>query len=215
MSGTQGYENVCFVTGEIETNTYILYSSSKTGIIIDPAGNNPKKINDFIEKENISLAAVVLTHGHYDHIGLADFYSEKFNIPIYIHPDDEPMLKMAELNFSVYMNNPLVIKSKKIERLLDGELVIGDIELEIVATPGHTKGSVCVIAENMLFSGDTLFYRSVGRTDLAGGSSKVLQKSLAKLIKKCPDSMEVFPGHGISTVIIDEKENNFFLGEKL
>ena len=171
------------ILGPVYTNCYFL-KNKETGelIIIDPA-DCPEKIELKVSQMNGKPVAILLTHGHFDHIMAAQAVKENYNIPIYACRQEEEMVKIA--GFSVQM----------------------------IHTPGHTKGSCCYYLkdEAVLFSGDTVFYGSVGRTDFPGGSTAQIVQSLHKLVDSLPEETEVFPGHDVSTSIGYEKRYNPFV----
>ncbi len=181
------------VLGPLSTNCYILFGPNDFSIVIDPA-DRAADILAVTEKEASPLVAVVLTHGHFDHIGALS----GLTVPVYVHSADRPFLGM-EWN-----------QHSECRDLEEGEIILAGLRLEIINTPGHTSGSVCVRVGNHLFSGDTLFKHGVGRTDLPGGSMIQMQESLQKLMR-LPLETIVHPGHGPATTIEEEKQENMFL----
>lgn len=178
--------------GPLDTNCYIV-SCEYTGqtFVIDP-GNNPKGILNYIHRNEFTPKAVLLTHGHPDHIGGVKIISGELRVPVMIHRDDADMLKFVNIDTT---NRYLV----------DRELLeLGRDRLTIIHTPGHTPGGVCILGEGILFSGDTLFKDGVGRTDLPGGASKELEGSLKNKIFILQPKTKVYPGHGPETTIGDE-----------
>jgi glyoxylase-like metal-dependent hydrolase (beta-lactamase superfamily II) len=166
------------VVGPLLTNCYIL-STEKEALVIDP-GAGLKKI--LAELEGKKLNYIVLTHYHWDHILLAKKLKEKTGAKILIHREEKDFIKFQPDKF-----------------LEDGEEIkIGKETLKVVHTPGHTKGSICLLGENFIFTGDTIFEDGFGRTDLPGGSKEDLEKSLEKLEKIIKRGMKVYPGHGPS-----------------
>lgn len=178
--------------GELMTNCYIVSDEiSKEGVIIDPGFEMDEIINEI---GDIKIKAIILTHGHYDHVTDAFALSETINAPVMIHKDDEAMMAYST--------------QKRADRILDSgdKLEIGHWKLEIIPTPGHSKGSICIYNEKagVLFSGDTLFWKDHGRTDLPGSSQNEMENSLKKLFA-LPPHTKVYPGHGKPTTIGDEK----------
>jgi len=193
--------------GPLETNCYILSEeSSSEAIVIDP-GAEYKRIKRLLDSRGLKPAFVVNTHGHMDHIG-AD---EDFKLPVYIHHEDASLLKDPLLNMSGVFGTAFTI-SCPIKDLRDNqEICLGDkIKLKVIHTPGHTRGSICLLLtrpkENVLFSGDTLFYEGVGRTDCMGGSSEQLVNSIKEKLFVLAEDTVVYPGHGPSTSIGNEKQ---------
>jgi glyoxylase-like metal-dependent hydrolase (beta-lactamase superfamily II) len=198
------------VSGQIEVNCYIIYDEvSKKAVIIDP-GTDFEKVTSEIEQFGLIPELLINTHGHWDHIFSDDSIRAKYNIPLAISAEDAKMLSDAHKNASFFMGCSVEIKAPEII-LKDGEkLKTSFCEFDIVSTPGHTKGGVCLVLEDNIFTGDTLFAGSVGRTDLPGGNMKEMQKSLSKLIK-FGKNLKVFPGHGPASTLENEMRHNPFL----
>ena len=199
-----------FTVGQLETNSYVFYSEdSKDCFIIDPADRS-EEMEKFVEDNKLKPLYVILTHGHIDHCGGAKELCEKFGIDIMIHKDDVDLI-VSPIN--VDLQNSLGLSSPpKPEKLLnDNELIEeSDLKLKVLHTPGHTPGSISLLYDNIIFSGDTLFFGSIGRTDLPGGDFGVIKRSLQKLME-FPDKTVILPGHGDFTSIGQEKKINPFL----
>lgn len=196
-----------FVIGPIQTNCYLIYGEkSLKGALIDP-GAYSEEIDKYIKELKLDMQFILNTHGHADHISGNSFY----NLPIYIHEADEACLSDSDKNLSYFSGEN--IKPMKAEKLLkDADVVsLGDISMEIIYTPGHTLGGISVLAGDVLFSGDTLFFEGIGRTDLPGGSYESLAKSIRERIFTLQDSVKVYPGHGPETTIAHEKKKNPFV----
>ena len=195
------------LVGDMGVNAYIVADPiSKEAVIIDP-GADYLKIKKIIDQLALKLKYVVNTHGHGDHIG----HSHKFNVPILIHRLDADFFTDSVKNLSAYFGNSFQIP--KPNRLLDDgqKIEIGNISLEVLHTPGHTPGSICLKYNNIIFSGDTLFYEGVGRTDFPDASEKDLSKSIKEKLFTLNGETIVYPGHGATTTIGHEKKNNPFL----
>jgi hydroxyacylglutathione hydrolase len=193
-----------FVVGELATNCYLVYDNdSRKGILIDPGDYDPA-ISEHIRDNKIEVMYTLDTHGHSDHIR----GNASFGFPVLIHELDEPCLSDSRKNRSAFSDQE--VKPTKAARLLtDGDIVkVGDFSLEIIHTPGHTRGSISVKCGDILFSGDTLFCEGVGRTDLAEGDQDALVKSIRDKLFILPDHVRVLPGHGPETTIGHEKEVN-------
>ena len=200
------------ILGPVYTNCYLL-KNKETGelIIVDPA-DCPEKIVMKISRMNGKPVAILLTHGHFDHILAAQAVKEKYNIPIYACRQEEEMLREPSINMTAVYGSACSIKPDVL--LDDGQIFeAAGFSIQMFHTPGHTKGSCCYYIEDegVLFSGDTLFCGSVGRTDFPGGSSAEIVRSLHKLVDALPEDTEVFPGHDTSTTIGYEKRYNPFV----
>ncbi|MCK4995162.1 MAG: MBL fold metallo-hydrolase [Candidatus Omnitrophica bacterium] len=195
------------VVGELATNCYVLGSNkSKEAIVIDP-GADSRAIKAVLTRNGLSLNCIILTHGHYDHIGALD----DFNVPVYIHADDLEFMKNSSMNLSSSFG--LDEKFDAVFRAVkDGEnITVTDMEILVIHTPGHTPGGICLQIGAILFSGDTLFRNGIGRTDLPGGSFEQIEHSIKERLFAFNDDIIVFPGHGPATTIKEEKEGNCFL----
>lgn len=194
--------------GLIEANCYIVYND-KDALVIDPGGE-ADRIAAQINRLGLRVACILLTHGHFDHIGAVQELRKVTGATVCIHEQDAGMLTSAEKNASAVFGRSLICTPA--ETLLHDQqtLQAGDIEIQVLHTPGHTKGSVCFIIEDGLFSGDTLFSGSVGRSDLPGGSAQTLNESLKKL-KALKRDFVVYAGHGPRTTLEAEKKGNPFM----
>jgi len=192
-------------------NCYIIYNEAAGECaVVDPGANEGDIIRE-IDARALKVKYILLTHGHFDHIGAVKALKEHTGGLIAIHSEDALQLTDSRLNLSVYMGMPMV-QPKADVILKDGDiLMLGDEELKILHTPGHTKGSICVLAEEALFSGDTLFQGSVGRTDFPGGSFSQLMHSIKEVLFNLPRDYPVYPGHGDSTSLSEEKATNPFV----
>jgi len=194
-----------FILGGIETNTYVVYDDDKC-IVIDPPFDNFDTVERFVDQMNLQPVAVVLTHGHFDHCGGAQKLAGKYSVDIWAHPNDWQLAQSAEFNlWRMPCNNAYPTK-----QLTEDVTQIQGFDVQVLHTPGHTEGSVCLILGDVMFAGDTLFCRSVGRTDLADSDPQKMVQSLAKL-KAIKQDYVVYSGHGVSTVLSDEQKNNPYL----
>jgi hydroxyacylglutathione hydrolase len=194
-----------------ETNTWLVWDDeTKQAILIDPSAPS-EKLYKFIKDNNIDLKYVVNTHGHADHIAGNAFFKKHFNVPISIHAADADMLVNSKLNLSAYMEMDLALPAA--DRLLNDNDVISleSFSLQVIHTPGHTQGCICLYTKGLLFSGDTLFYLDIGRTDLPGGSYEQEINSVKTRLFTLPEDTFVFPGHGPSSLIKDEVLHNPYL----
>lgn len=200
------------VVGSYGANCYILADSEqKKGVIIDP-GAEGERILKAVESLGIQIEKILLTHGHGDHIGAVPFLREKLACPVLAHFDEVDMLEDASLNLSSNMKHQASFSPD--DTFGHGTIIsFGAHKLEVLHTPGHTKGGVCFLErkERVLFSGDTLFYGSVGRSDLFGGNHKTLIQSIQREIMSLEDSISVYCGHGSSTSVGFERRKNPFI----
>jgi hydroxyacylglutathione hydrolase len=198
--------------GAMGANCY-LYAcmESKKAVIIDP-GADGKKIHRWVLEKGLKVDYILLTHGHVDHIGAVDVLRDLLGeVLVGIHVDDAEMLADGTKNLSSYLGTALVLKNADF-LLQDGqEIMIGNGKLKVISTPGHSPGCVCFLSTEGLFSGDTLFAGSIGRTDFPGGSLEQLLKGVKDKLMILPDDTRVFPGHGEETSIGAEKRHNAYL----
>ncbi len=197
--------------GEIGTNCCFVVSESGSTAILDP-GAQCEKIVRKIEQNGWKPGMILLTHGHFDHIGAVRELKERYSIPVYIHSADAEMLDSPEKNGGMSLMGRSITCpwDKTVE---DGaNISLDELEFTVIHTPGHTKGSVCYQVKDLIFSGDTLFCGGMGRTDLYGGSYSELSASLKKLANLEGD-FQVYPGHGPSTTLEQERRENPYLGK--
>ncbi len=202
-----------FTFNYLEEKTYLVWDESLEAVIIDPGCYRPSEapeLSRFIEENKLKLKAIWLTHGHFDHIcGVASFPG----VPVYMHPADKPVLAISgDMATGLRLRAPDT--SFSTVDISDGdELRVGKTVFKVIATPGHTPGGVCFYDEKdgLLFSGDTLFAGTIGRTDFPLGDYDVLIVSLMEKIMGLPGGVEVYPGHGPSTDIATERTHNPFL----
>ena len=191
--------------GALETNCYVVYDeASKACALVDP-GAMPQVILDTLTKNDLTLQKILLTHAHFDHTGALRALHEKFpDVPIYVNAQDtDETLNMSHGNL-VYTDT-----------FLDGdEISMPPLTFRVLATPGHTRGSSCLICGDTIFSGDTLFEGCCGRTDLPGGSEKQMMASLKRLAE-LPGDYQVLPGHGPSSTLERERQTNFYMREAM
>lgn len=192
------------VVGYLETNCYIFGDmEKKEAALIDP-GSNVNRIKREIEKYGLHIKCIINTHGHGDHISA----NGKFKAPIYIHRLDADFLRNAKLNMSACFG--FSIKSPEASRILeDGDIIeIGDLALKVIHTPGHTPGSISLLNDGVIFTGDTLFMGGVGRTDFPYGSEEKLSDSIKEKLFVLNDKTVIYPGHGPASTIGEEKVRN-------
>ncbi|HBD64583.1 MAG TPA: MBL fold metallo-hydrolase [Clostridiales bacterium] len=195
------YLSNCYIVGSDET---------KEAAIIDP-GAQFEKIDNKLKELGLTPKIIILTHAHGDHIGAVKNFIEMYSTKVYIHEDDTEMLKDPEKNFSKGITGKSISITPDVE-LKDGDVIeLGGLKLEIIHTPGHTRGGICIKVENIIMTGDTLFNRSIGRTDFPGGSFDDIITSIREKIFKYDDETIVYPGHNSPSTIKSEKMGNPFL----
>ena len=196
--------------GELYTNCYVVWDEHRTAMVIDPA-DEAEKILSVVETERLSLAAVVLTHAHFDHMLAAEEVCVATGAPLYVGQYDSAALSDPVRNLSgvFQMCPPVRLSADKI--LAEGDtLRIGDLAFTVMETPGHTPGCLCLFGEGVLFSGDALFYDSIGLVDFPGGDVPAMMASLRRLAMLPPD-VAVYSGHGPATTIAREIKHNPYL----
>jgi glyoxylase-like metal-dependent hydrolase (beta-lactamase superfamily II) len=203
----------CLVNGSLEENAYFIYlPQSSEGILIDP-GADAEKLDAAIQATGVRPALLLATHGHFDHIGKVHFFQEKYQARFLMHRHDEEMLEALPDTYAMYgLGNTTI---PKVDQFLEGgeKIQCGRLELQAIHTPGHSRGGLCFFHEESLnlFSGDTLFRLSVGRSVFPGGSAQALTDSIRKKLFTLPLPTRVYPGHGPATTLGEEKLNNPFL----
>lgn len=204
-----------FTFNPFQENTYLLISEDKNAILIDPGmydAEEVKVIKSFLEKNELTLTKILLTHAHLDHIFGLKLILDEYDVPFYLHKEELPVYENAEAVASGY-GVSLSLPQKKYELISETETIpFGNQELEIRFAPGHSPGSICFYSEKdgFVISGDVLFQNSIGRTDLPGGDTSTLLKSVQTQLFTLPDDTKVYSGHGPSTTVGLEKMNNPF-----
>lgn len=205
MRGGNNMQVETLVVGPIEANCYLVYDDNKEAVIIDP-GAEPEKIIKWIQHLQLKPKFILNTHGHYDHVGGNDLVRQALDIPVYIAAPDAKMLDGKHNFFGT------IVENKVADHLLeDGDrLPFSNGEIEVVFTPGHTKGS-CVFyfaKEKISFTGDTVFKGTVGRTDLPGGDFEEILNSVQYKLKHIENDVVIYPGHGPKTTFQAERIHN-------
>ena len=199
-----------FAVMPFDENCYVVSDDTGEGVVIDPGGM-AKEILAYIREKKLSIQAVLDTHGHCDHIGENDAIRDETGAPLYIHKADAPMLSDMRLNLSAFMGFKALSRPAE-HLLLEGDKIsFGQSELEVIHTPGHTVGGVCFVGDGVVFTGDTLFAGSIGRSDFPGGSEVELIGNIKKKLLALPDEMKVYSGHGPSSEIGWERQCNPYL----
>lgn len=195
---------------KFQENTYAVYDDEKTAFLLDP-GAEGENILTYIEKNELNLKYIVLTHGHGDHIASIPFLKEKFpDIKIIAHFDEQDLLIDSDKNLSKMLGMGDLSLDADIYVTEEDKFQIGQMNLEFLHTPGHTVGSMCVIMEDTMFTGDTLFHGSIGRTDLPTSSRAQMEDTMKKLYALEKDYI-LYPGHDSKTTLFNEKKYNMYL----
>jgi hydroxyacylglutathione hydrolase len=199
------------LVGPLGVNCYVLADEkTREGIVIDPGGN-AGNILGALGRHHVQVRAIVNTHAHFDHVLALPEIRAATHAPFLLHADDVPILAAVQksaASFGMHVNQPAPP-----DRLLDDgdEIRAGEIALRVLYTPGHSPGSICLVGEGRVFVGDTLFEGSIGRTDLPGGDYALIMRSIRDKLLPLPDETVVYPGHGASTTIGQEKALNEFI----
>ncbi len=198
--------------GVCQTNCYFVYREGQSDVILFDPADRGDYIYETLQKHGFKVAGILLTHGHFDHIWGSKKLRELSGAKIYAYEDEKDVCEDSGLNVSAQAGRAYTVEADGY--LEDGdEITLAGMTCKLLATPGHTKGSCCYYFEEdgILISGDTLFQESVGRTDLPTGSMSKLVRSVKEKLMCLPDEVKVYPGHGESTTIGYERENNAFL----
>lgn len=198
--------------GKLFTNVYLVFDSeSREGILIDP-GDEAERIMELVNRLGVDVEAIYLTHGHFDHLLAVRDLKADLNCKLYLHPADREILPLVPHDARYFLGRDVPPPPKPDEWLIDGQSIkVGRYYGKVIHTPGHTPGSVCFLFRDIIFTGDTLFAGSIGRTDLPGGSLESLLSSLKNKVLKLPDDFVIYPGHGPSSTIGVERRLNPFI----
>jgi len=200
------------VVGSLENNCYIIADEKTNECFITDPGDEPDRILDLIHKNNLIMKYIICTHAHFDHVAAIPEIKEETKARIVLHSDDLNMYRSTKDQAAVwgYEIDPLPEPDIFVS---EGDILeVGGLKFEVLHTPGHTQGSICLYGEGIVITGDTLFAGSVGRTDLQGGDISKLRKSFKRLMS-LPDEIKVLAGHGPESTIKKEKIDNFFSHE--
>ncbi len=193
---------------ELISNTYLIIDESNNAIAIDPSKDNDKLLC-YIKDNHLNLKAIILTHGHADHMGGVNRLIDEFNVDVYIHPDDYLMLDDTYMNCSAFVNKPIIV-NRNVKFINEGEFDLLSEKITIIHTSFHTKGSICLYSSAIkaLISGDSLFKQGFGRMDLPNACRSAFYPSIKKLFA-LPDDTKIYPGHGQCSYIGVEKRENY------
>ncbi|MDY0408436.1 MBL fold metallo-hydrolase [Virgibacillus soli] len=203
-----------FQLGPLGTNCYVI-SNQEGCLIVDPGGD-PKEVMTYLESLDKKPNAILLTHAHFDHIGAVDYLRKYYQIDVYLHDKEKNWLSDGNLNRSLFYFNKPIITDEAEKTLQPGRYQIGTLSFDVLHTPGHSPGSTSFVFEDAKFvvSGDVLFQRGIGRTDLPGGDYSQLVESIQEKLYILQDDYIVYPGHGSSTTIGEEKRENPFVSAR-
>ncbi len=201
-----------YVVGPVQTNCYFAINEETNELLVIDPGASAKQLAERIRQEGCTPVAILLTHGHFDHATGAEELAQEFDIPIYIYEDDKATLEDPEMNVSYMMGRELVFHADKFLKD-EQEIDLAGFHIRVLHTPGHTPGGCCYYFpyEDVVFTGDSLFCGSIGRTDFKGGSSSQLVRAVKDKLMKLPDRTMVYPGHNDITSIEHERMYNPYL----
>ena len=195
--------------GPIGTNCYFLMEPEENVLAIIDPGDEAQRIQQVVNETGCKVQYILLTHGHYDHVGSVNELSEKLGAKIVGGAQEMPVFTDPALNVSQFVGAPIIVHPD--ELVNEGDVVkVGDMEFKVMLTPGHTQGSICFIEKDVIFSGDTLFQGSCGRTDLPTGDWNAIRLSLKRLAA-LPGDYKVYSGHGPATTLEEERRTNPFM----
>ncbi len=195
--------------GVLSANCHIVDCGGNTCAAVD-IGGDPERLLAFLQTHDLTLKAILLTHGHYDHIGGVEQVRKATGAQVYVHEADAPMLKDAFLNLAAQITSAPFRSIRECRTVTDGETItVGSRVFTVMHTPGHTSGSVCYLTDHVMLSGDTLFHGSIGRTDL-GGNVQEMRASLRRLCELSGE-FDVYSGHGLATTLDTERRINPYM----
>jgi hydroxyacylglutathione hydrolase len=190
------------VTGRWKENCYLAWSDAGDAVVVDPGGEFAQ-ICEQVLREGLRMHAVINTHAHYDHLGSVADVVDKYEVPFFLHPDDEALLVRANFYRTLFLGEEAIRIPTVDVHLVDGPLQFGTLGITVMHTPGHTLGSVCFEMEGVLFTGDTVMANHLGRTDLPGGDRDSLLASVERIAERYPVDTRLHPGHGDTATLGD------------
>ncbi len=201
----------CLDNGIFGSNSYVIWNKGSSDAILIDAGVDPSSILDILDSHNLVLKKIILTHFHFDHIYHLNELKSLTHAEVYIHKDDAPGLRNPDLNGSFHFSGSLTFDDEVVLLNDQDTITCADLTFKIIHTPGHTLGGICLYVEDYLFSGDTLFKGSIGRTDLPGAKPSLIIPSIKQKLFTLPSQTKVYPGHGPSTTIEIEIRDNLVI----
>lgn len=197
-----------FVAGPVQANNYLVIDeASKEAILIDCSDYVPEIVN-YVRENDLTVKYILLTHGHFDHVLGINRMKEALNAKVYVHEGDKEQVLHTREVMSMFGLPTAGVENPVIDGTLPAVLTLGENEIKVIETPGHTPGGVCYLIGDDLFSGDTLFQGTIGRTDLPAGSFSQIRHSVVDVLFALNDNIKVYPGHGSPTTIAYEKKFN-------
>lgn len=195
------------LTGQLSENCYLVWDENKKAIVIDP-GDDASAISHSIQEQSLLVEKIILTHGHYDHVGAVNALKDITGADVVCHEKEKALIENPSLSLSCYFNPSFPVPH--IDSLVkDGDMIsVGSMNFRVIHTPGHTAGGMCVVCENILFSGDTVFQGTLGRWDFPTGNLSELTHSILNKIFTLPDDTVIYSGHGPATTVGEEKKHN-------
>lgn len=204
---------ITLTLGALQSHSYIIASDKNNAVAVD-IGAEAESFMQCLDENGLTLKKIILTHGHFDHIGAVAEIQRITNAEVYIHTKDAPMMTDGKACLADFVGG-LFHPIEEFTEIFDGTVItVDELNFKTISTPGHTQGSVCYICGDAMFSGDTLFYQSIGRTDLPGGSFFTMSKTLA-MLKNLDGDYTVYPGHGDLTTLDFERKNNPYMKDDI
>ena len=198
---------ITIITGTIGENCHIIFDEQKNAVVIDP-GDEANTLIKTISDNQLSVKAIVLTHGHYDHVGAVNELKAYTGASVVAHEEEKELIQNPNLSLGMFVDPAFPIPEVDSYVKEGDEILAGDISLRVIHTPGHTQGGMCLYTDGVLFSGDTVFYGTLGRWDFPTGDLSKLTHSILHKIFLLPDSTVIYSGHGPATTVGEEKVSN-------